>query len=310
MTWLTLFGLLHAYLFWYGDILFYYGICGFVVVWFRRLPAWGLILLGVFLIAIASAVSIVAGATLPYWPEEQIEEMNREMWAPPPERLEDETRAYQGGWLDQMEFRVPSSIGMQTGAFLFWGFWRCSGMMLLGMALFKLRIFDASRGRLLYLMFVLAGLVVGVPTVLYGVKWNISNDFSLESFFVGGQFNYWGGIFIALAWVGSVMLFYKWAHPSPLSRRLESTGRMALTNYLLMTIICTTIFYGHGFGLFGKVKRIEQLVVVVAIWVFLLILSPIWLRRFLYGPFEWIWRCLSYWKMFPFVRRAETTAGS
>jgi uncharacterized protein len=77
---------------------------------------------------------------------------------------------------------------------------------------------------------------------------------------------------------------------------------MALTCYLLQTIICTTIFYGHGLGLFGKVNRVEQLVVVLAVWAILLVLSPIWLRRFRFGPFEWIWRCLSYWKIFPFRR--------
>jgi uncharacterized protein len=50
------------------------------------------------------------------------------------------------------------------------------------------------------------------------------------------------------------------------------------------------------------VSRVEQLFVVLAVWVFLLVFAPIWLRKFHYGPFEWIWRCLSYWKIFPFVR--------
>jgi uncharacterized protein len=198
MAWLILFGLLHAYLLWYGDILFYYGVCGLVVVWFRRLPSWGLILLGVLILSMASLLMTVAGATLPYWPQEQVDEMTREMWQPPPERLENEIRAYQGGWLDQMEFRIPSAVGFQTGAFLFFGFWRVSGMVLLGMALFKLKIFDASRSRSLYILMMLAALVVGIPTVLYGVSWNFSHGWSMASFFLGGQFNYWGSVLVAL----------------------------------------------------------------------------------------------------------------
>jgi uncharacterized protein len=69
---------------------------------------------------------------------------------------------------------------------------------------------------------------------------------------------------------------------------------MALTCYLSQTLICTTLFYGHGFGLFGHVERLGQLGITVAIWVFLLIFSRLWLHFFRFGPFEWLWRSLTY----------------
>jgi uncharacterized protein len=82
-------------------------------------------------------------------------------------------------------------------------------------------------------------------------------------------------------------------------------GRMAFTNYLMQTLICTTIFYGYGFGLFGKLERYQLYEVVMVIWVFQIIFSFIWLRFFSNGPFEWAWRSLTYWKIQPFLKELK-----
>ena len=99
-----------------------------------------------------------------------------------------------------------------------------------------------------------------------------------------------------------MMLACQSARLIPLMRRLAAVGRMAFTNYILQTVICTTLFYGHGFGLFGKVECLGQLGIVLMIWVAQLVISPIWLRHFLFGPLEWMWRSLTYWKWEPFTR--------
>ena len=88
-----------------------------------------------------------------------------------------------------------------------------------------------------------------------------------------------------------------------LVRALAATGQMAFTNYLLQTVICTTIFYGHGFGFFGKVERLGQILTVLAVWIILLQISTLWLGRFRFGPAEWLWRSLTYRKAQP-MRRA------
>jgi uncharacterized protein len=85
---------------------------------------------------------------------------------------------------------------------------------------------------------------------------------------------------------------------------------MAFTNYILHSLICTTIFYGHGFGLFGKVERIGQLGIVVAIWTLQLVISPLWLRYFIYGPLEWLWRSLTYLKREPLRRTQSAQANA
>jgi uncharacterized protein len=79
---------------------------------------------------------------------------------------------------------------------------------------------------------------------------------------------------------------------------------MAFTNYLMQTVICTTIFYGHGFGLYGSVERKYQILIVFAVWAFQLIVSPFWLRYFRFGPMEWLWRSLTYMKAQP-MRRGQ-----
>jgi uncharacterized protein len=81
-----------------------------------------------------------------------------------------------------------------------------------------------------------------------------------------------------------------------------ATGQMALTNYLVQTLICTTIFYGHGLGLFGRVDRVGQILIVFAIWIAQLLFSLWWMERYRFGPFEWLWRSLTYMKRQPLRR--------
>ena len=79
---------------------------------------------------------------------------------------------------------------------------------------------------------------------------------------------------------------------------------MALTNYLTHSIVCTTLFYGYGFGLFGQINRTGLAAIVLAIWIFQLIVSPIWLKYFRFGPAEWLWRSLTYWRIQPMRAKA------
>ena len=74
---------------------------------------------------------------------------------------------------------------------------------------------------------------------------------------------------------------------------------MALTNYLAQSVICLFVFTGAGLGLFGYLQRYQLYYVVLAIWIVELAWSPIWLANFRYGPMEWLWRSLTYWRLYP-----------
>ena len=123
---------------------------------------------------------------------------------------------------------------------------------------------------------------------------------------MGMQFNYWPSIAVSLGYVGLVMLACRTAALRPFTRPFAAVGQTALTNYLLQTVLCTTIFYGHGLGWFGSVDRVGQVGVVAAVWALQLVASPLWLRRFRFGPAEWAWRSLTYGERQP-LRRTPLT---
>ncbi len=302
MAWLLVFGLLHAHLLWYGDILYFYALCGMVAYPFRRLPPWALIGLGLVAISIEYGVSLGCGALLQAGVI-PVEEMMDD-WNPPPGAASLEIAAYRGGWLDQMPHRVATAAFFETFLFLFFIGWRTGGLVLIGMALYRIGVFSAARSRAFY--WALVGLAaLAVPVIMYGVRRNFEEGWDLKySFFQGTHYNMWASLFVALGWVGLVMLVCKSEALRPLTRPVAGVGRMALSCYLMQTIICTTIFYGHGLGLFAHVERWQQLLIVLGVWAFLLVAAPLWLSRYRFGPFEWLWRSLTYWKLQPMRREA------
>jgi uncharacterized protein len=304
--WLLLFGLAHAYLLWWGDVLVLYALCGFVVFWFRKFsPRW-LLLLALLSLAVPSILVWFGGATMPYWPPEVLAEM-RANWQPALPAIQAELAGYRGGWLAQMEARIPQSLEIDTVEFLFWGFWRAGGLMLLGMALYKWQVLTARRSSRFYAAMLLIGLPVGVSLAGYGAYQNFARQWEMvySRFGLGFQFNYWGSLLASSGYVGLVMLWAQWGGLPRLQTALAAVGRTALSNYFLQTLIATTIFYGHGFGLFGAVERTGQILFVLAIWIFQLVWSPIWLHYFRFGPAEWLWRSLTYRQLQPM--RAPTT---
>jgi len=225
------------------------------------------------------------------------------MWAPTPNMIANEVAAYRGSWRTQMRYRVADALQMETVYFAVFTFWRAAGLMLIGMAFFKFGVFGARLRPPDYWTMLYVGVCVGIPLIAYGTRRDFAAGWSFEySFFYGMQFNYWASVIVSLGWVGLVMLVCRSEFFIPVTRRLAAVGRMAFTNYILQTAICTTIFYGHGFGLFGRLSRVEQVVIVAAIWIVQLVLSPIWLRHFLFGPLEWAWRSLTYWSCEPLHR--------
>lgn len=306
MGWLILFGVAHAYLLWSGDILFTYGMCGLLVYLCRKFRPRTLLVLGVLTIAVASASMTAYELWSKHWSPAQVQEAREQLWMPTPAMATKEIQAYRGTWTAQMSFRVPDSLQMETIFFVAFTFWRAAGLMLIGMALFKLDVFSARRRASLYWKMIAVGLLVGIPVTLYGTYRDFGAGWDFRySFFYGMQFNYWASLLVSLGWVGTMMLASKAAALLPLTRRLAAVGRMAFTNYIMHTVICTTMFYGHGLGLFGKVPRVEQFAIVLVIWAVQLAVSPIWLRYFLFGPLEWLWRSLTYWQWEPLRRGSE-----
>lgn len=297
--WLLVFGLAHAHLIWFGDILVAYALCGCLLYPLRNLrPRWALIL-GACWTAVVIPLWLAVGASLRFWPDEARAEMEAD-WTPSPEALNAEIAAFRGGWLEQMPYRVEGALELETTVFLVYFLWRAGGLMLVGMGLYQLGVLVAARSASFYRRTVLAGLAAGLPAIAAGMAYNWSGGFAWErSMFQGTLFNYVGSVGVSLAYVGLVMLAVKAGRFPRLQRRLAATGRMALTNYVGQSVLCTFVFYGHGLGLFEQVGAVGQMGVVLAVWTLQLAWSPWWLRRFRFGPLEWLWRTLVYMKRQP-----------
>jgi uncharacterized protein len=302
MGWLWLIGMLHGYLLWYGDILVSYAVCGAVVYLLRRLrPRW-LVLVGAAMIVMPSLGMRGFAAVVEHLPPDALEQMSHG-WAPPPEAMARELEAMRGGWLQQMPQRAMETLMMQTFVHLFFIAWRSGGLMLIGMAALKTGVVTASRSSRFYRVMLAVGLVTGVPLVVTGMVLNHRVGWALPySMLDGMQFNYWGSLGIAAAYLALVMLMVQAGALPAVRARLGAVGRMAFSNYLGQTLICTTVFYGHGLGLFGRTERWHDLALVLAIWALQLLISPWWLARFRFGPMEWLWRSLTYWRRQPFTR--------
>jgi uncharacterized protein len=302
---LLVIGLLHGFMLWSGDILTTYALVGTVVYLFWRRTPPTLLVVGLIATAVSSALYAMAASSIGYWPEEALLQI-RYFWNPDQAVKAFEIAAYTGGWGAQMASRVPAMIGALTASFWFFLAWRTSGMMLVGMALYKWGVLSAQRSRRFYACMAAAGLLLGYPVIALGISRNSAAGWSLEySFFRGSQYNYWGSLLVALGYIGVVMLIAKARPKGGVAAWLAPVGRMAFTNYLMQTALMTTVFYGHGLGLFGQVERTGQILIVFAVWAFQIWFSRFWLARFRFGPAEWLWRSLTYGRPQPMRRAAR-----
>lgn len=302
--WLLAFGLAHAYLLWSGDILVSYAICGVVVCGFRHWAPRRLLALGIGVVAVASVLSLLAWWSMPFWTAKDMAAFARSVWQPSAHDIAAEVAGYRGGWLAQMPFRAYQSFVTELQGLIFDTLWRAGGLMLVGMALYKIGLLTGSLAARTYRRLALAGALCGFPLIAYGVHRNFQEHWSARySFFTGSQFNYWGSLGIALAWICVIMLAVKTTRLRGALRPLEAAGRMAFSNYILETVLCTLLFYGTGFGLFARVNRMEEVAVVLAVWMVVLGFSVVWMRHFYYGPLEWLWRSLTYGEKEAFRRK-------
>lgn len=296
MFWLLIFGLLHAYLLWSGDILVSYSLCGMFVFLFRNKRPFTLLRIGFALFLVPMLLNLFFAWSIPFWPEETLN-FTKESWMPSVDGIRHQLAVYRGGWRDQMELRVPGSMFMQTGYFFMESFWQVSALMLLGMALYQWEILSGGRSRRFYRRMALTGLGIGYVLSGLGVYLNFEKEWVMEySMFQGSEFNYAGSVAVALGYTALVMLASKGRSGAGLIGVMAAVGRMAFTSYIFMTLLGTFLFYGHGLGLFGSVERKFQILIVTAIWIPVLLLSHFWLKRFPFGPLELIWRRLTYWK--------------
>ena len=291
MFWLLLFGFVHAYFIWSGDILVAYAICGCFIFFLRKKSIRTLLVMSTLLFIIPLTFNLMT-----YYGMTSDElESTFAFFHPNPEQIATEIKTMQGSFNEQMTIRLKNAIEFQTFVFLIETFWRTTAMMLLGMILFRKGVLSADKSIKYYKKMVLVGFVPGLILSIIGL--NQAYDFEWSGAYVmniGANYKLVSGVFMAIGYIGLVMWFFKKGIFKNLQSRLQATGRMAFTNYIGMSLICTLIFNGHGLGFFGIFDRLQQFLVVISIWVLILILSPLVLKKYKFGPLEWMWRKLTY----------------
>ena len=307
-------GVLHAYLLWFGDILAVYAVCGMLLYPLLRVRTSLLLLIALALLLLE--FSLLWSITREMRALTDAEMMVAvKHWLPEAALSADEVAIYRGGWLTQMQHRVPEAWAGEWATLLFYGPRLC-GLMIFGVVLYRSGAFLGQWSARCYGWIALSTLLLGFAMVGHGVQQFAESGFAFSSSLLMG--NYWnavGSLLVAAGYAAAIMLWSQRPQCAGWLRlALIRTGRMAFSNYLLTSLICTTLFYGHGLAWFGRIDRVGLLIICFLVWLVLIAVSQYWMQRHPHGPFEWLWRWLSYgvrpsWHLPVPATHAEATRG-
>lgn len=324
--WLLLFGLLHAALIWDGDILFEYAVYGLIFLYpLRILSARTLAITGLSVSLGVGTIATIHFYDTPGMGQDlhahSVALQHRTLTADQVRLITADADAVRGN-PDQLQQMVHSTLHQTywssvaqrsaSHADFEWTFTRSFmdsrelGAMILGMALYKAGFLTGRWSRRRYLITALANYAIVFPIVGVGLVQAFRYGLSPDAIHVwlrmpsdiqeiaGAVGNaalllYFSGI----AWLRSAV------------RLLGAVGRAALSNYILTSIICQTLFLWGPWKLYGQLYYFQQMIVVLGVWAVNLIVSPLWFRCFQFGPLEWLWRSLTYWRRQPFLRTAS-----
>jgi uncharacterized protein len=180
-------------------------------------------------------------------------------------------------------------------AFSFSAILRAFSMMCLGMVLLKLGLLQGKFSDIFYRRLFLISLLISVPIISLGLIYNYWHNWQLESFAPYGSIaNDIGSVPLIVAYIAIFSLFQRAGVFSRLKGAVQNVGQMALTNYLMQSVICSFVFYGYGLGLYAQLTRLQLLPIIILIGILQLSWSTWWLSHFKQGPIEWVWRVLTY----------------
>ena len=306
MLWLLVFGLIHFYFIWFGDILALYAQTGLILFFFRKLSVRALMRWGVGLVLVQTALfAAIAGwarylagaARLPPDQAETWRSMQEGFVPLTGQPLIEKLVLFGGPYAGLVHDRLVENLVQpfsSTPLFLA----ETLGYMVLGMAALKSGFFRGDWPMARYRKWALVCLGIGIPVYAALAFLLIRQGFATESIFT------WS--IAATTPVRPVMVVGIAALVIILTRnggwlvaRIGAAGRAAFTNYLGTSILMTSLFYGYGAGLYGSLSRIQLWIPVVAMWALMLLWSKPWLDRYRYGPFEWLWRSLARWQFQP-----------
>jgi uncharacterized protein len=308
---LLLFGLAHYFFIWAGDILFYYAAVGFLVVpclrWGAKAQLWVGILGYVF-----GALFYAAALSFPFAVVEtsagetgELAELRENMLVDQERQLADDAVVSEfkrsGDYAGLVAHRVREQWFIPLVNLLLFSF-ETLPLMFLGVALYRFGFFsgafDSRRMRFWGWAGLIAGGLLHLAIGLF-VRENGFGFYTVQAAFIG-----WSPLpkLAMMLGLAALMVEYSPRWTGELAERVRAAGRAAFTNYLGTSIAMLFVFHGWALGLFGELNRPQLYIVVALAWAVMLLWSKPWLERYRYGPLEWLWRCMTYGRIFSLKR--------
>ncbi|RSK28845.1 DUF418 domain-containing protein [Bacillus sp. HMF5848] len=292
---LLCFGLIHIFFFWYGDILTFYALLGFaLLLTHEKKPSYLLkasfITISIPIILFLSLALLLSSFEQGSSPAQQTTNQNE---------LNRIIEVYSEGSLGDIFTQRLNDISviMVGNVFLFA---LVLTMFFFGMYLWKTKIFTHTSEQLARIRkMAVTALLLAIPGLILAVAGEMYVDGGDSPWY----FLQYAGLFmsgptLSVFYVMSLLLLLQNEQRLTAAVKfLQPTGKMALTNYLMQTLLCTIIFYSFGFGLFGKVGPFYGLLITIFIYALQILYSYYWMKKFQYGPMEWLWRRLMYGKL-------------
>ncbi len=326
--WLVLFGILHAYLLYHGDILYFYGLIALLFLYpCRHLRPRTLVLAAACLLSLNTCVDPFDGGTairdiglsqrvttaerarqqgqaLSASQQDDLKSWvaREQAWRPDANAVAIDLASARGGLISNMKREVPAVVAYERDYFYGLVFLDMLPLMLLGMALCKNGFLTGELAARTYGRTALAGAAISVPVVGLATWKSYESGFALLTSEKWLFLTYDLGRVPGMLAVAGIGLFCvkKDLFPRGLAR-LAAVGQTALSNYLLTSLLCNVVFFWGPWKLYGRLEYYQLYYIVAGVWAINLLWSTLWLRRFQFGPAEWVWRSLTYWKWQPLL---------
>jgi uncharacterized protein len=326
--WLIAFSTFDVFiLLWDGDILLDYAIMGMLMFAFRNLPPKKLLIgaavcmcmmlargnldlykdkqviaKGEYAAALDTSITKLTGKQ-----RDQLEKMQEFKAYTRPEKKKERADKWRekmrSNYWEVRDARTSYYIDTLT-RYLYLEAWDILCMMFLGMALFRSGVLLGHSSMKTYVLMFIIGTSLGL--LLSYLRIQQMEKYHYDGFELAKHklFDFYEltRVLRTIGFVGLLLMLHKSGLFTWLFKLLQPVGQMAFTNYLMQSLIMGLIFNGYGLGLFGKLHRYETYLVVGGVWLLQIIYSNIWLRYYRFGPFEWLWRSLTYWKVQPFSK--------
>jgi len=331
LLWLLVFGLINAFIFlWPGDILYPYALCGLLLFPFRNLSpkkllwiAFAFLIIGTYRensdlyqnkkIISKGQVAEVLEAKKQKLTDQQTEDLAKykgfkdrtSQQGVIKAAVKDEKTLQSRNYLTIFNYYKPINMTIESSV-LYEDYWYDILLFLfIGMALYKSGFLLGKNSTSVYAAVAFIGITVGLLINYIYAKQQYQLKFDQFQFTQKWKFSYYEirRVFQTTGYLSLLILLYKAIPFRKILNVFAPVGQMAFTNYLSQSIITSIVFY--GFAVYGTLQRYEVYYVVGAIWLFQILSSHIWLRYFRFGPFEWVWRSLTYLKKQPMKKKVE-----